>query len=84
MTIEKLFDNLYVVQEYQREYVWDGEVEVDALLSDLISAYENNPDKTYFMGTTVVYSNNVNKYELIDGQQRITTFFNDLCNYSCF
>ena len=79
MTIEKIFDNLYVVPEYQREYVWDGDVEVDALLSDLISAYENNPDKTYFMGTTVVYSNNSNKYELIDGQQRITTFFLIIC-----
>ena len=78
LNIEKCFSNHYIVPEYQREYVWETS-NVEQLLNDLISAYYRNPDKPYFMGMMVVYGNQSNALELVDGQQRVTTFFLMLC-----
>lgn len=80
LNIDKLFQNMYVVPAYQREYVWD-EKEVEQMMTDLITAFENDPKKFYFMGMIVVYSDGTTKYELIDGQQRITTFFLLVCAF---
>ena len=74
LTINSLFKNTYIVPEYQREYVWETK-EIDAFINDLMNACEENHEKAYFMGMIVVYSNGSTRYELIDGQQRITTFF---------
>lgn len=78
MNIENCFKNHYVVPDYQREYVWD-ETQVEQLLSDINEAYVSNNKKPYFLGMTVVYQGNDSDLELIDGQQRITTFFLILC-----
>ena len=67
----------YVVPPFQREYVWE-ENEIELLLNDLKEAYENNKTKEYFLGTTVVFEKD-GKKQLIDGQQRMTTFFLILC-----
>ena len=81
LPLEKCFSNHYVVPEYQREYVWE-ESNVEELLQDLISAYYNNSKKSYFMGMMVVYNGDEAKLEIVDGQQRITTFFLMLCAIS--
>ena len=71
--LESCFSNHYIVPDYQRDYVWT-EKEVGQLLVDLKEAYQNNK-KPYFMGMMVVYKGESGDLEIIDGQQRITTFF---------
>ncbi|MBQ6046676.1 MAG: DUF262 domain-containing protein [Bacteroidales bacterium] len=60
----------FIIPAYQRGYRWQEEV--DMLLNDLhqIPANEN-----YCLQPIVVKKLGDNKYELIDGQQRLTTLF---------
>ena len=59
----------FVVKSYQRGYRW-GESQVNALLNDI---YDNG-QKAYCLQPIVVRAlENENQYELIDGQQRLTT-----------
>lgn len=67
----------YVVPAFQREYVWE-DTEIEQLIGDIEAAFEHDSNKEYFLGTTVVYKNS-DKLQLIDGQQRMTTFFLILC-----
>ncbi len=72
-TLNKLFQNFYVVPEYQREYVW-GEKEVNQLMNDLYGHFKNSPKSEYFLGSLVVCKlEDTHKYEVIDGQQRLIT-----------
>lgn len=68
----------YTVPAFQREYVWEDN-EIEQLLTDIEAAFENDSKKEYFLGTTVVYGEQDNELQLIDGQQRMTTFFLILC-----
>jgi len=76
-SINSAFTDLYIVPDYQREYVWN-DIQVEQLLSDLIEAYSADSKKAYFLGTIVTFDEGT-KFELIDGQQRLTTFFILLC-----
>lgn len=67
----------YIVPDYQREYVWNDE-QVEQLMADLLDAYNTDNKKAYFLGTIVTYDSG-SRFELIDGQQRLTTFFVLLC-----
>lgn len=78
LDLEKCFKNFYVVPDYQREYVWQ-ERQVTQLLSDVFDEFDNNHNKEYFIGSTVVFKDNNGCYELIDGQQRTTTLFLIIC-----
>lgn len=89
MTLKRAFQDFYTVPDYQREYVWgepDGKGqrgdEVEQFLRDILAEFEmataqNAPE--YFIGTIVVWPNVDGVYELIDGQQRMTTSFITLC-----
>ncbi len=79
-TVEKCFSNFFIVPDYQREYVWEADKQVEQLLSDIDEAYTTDSKKEYFIGTTVVFNNNGSN-ELIDGQQRTTTLFLALCAF---
>lgn len=70
--IDVFNNNQYVIPIYQRNYAW-GKCEIDQLLEDISSFINNNEE--YYLGTLVVKKNNANKYEVIDGQQRLTTLF---------
>ncbi len=59
----------FFIPSYQRGYRWDKE-QVEKLLDDILGNGNNN----YCLQPIVVKSNN-NVYELIDGQQRLTTLF---------
>lgn len=82
LTIEKLFDDFYVVPDYQREYVWESG-EVEKLLTDMLQEFDGaagdyRPE--YFVGTIVARTGaDQRTFELIDGQQRITTLFVIFC-----
>ena len=79
--IREIFNMWYCIPDYQRAYVWDTD-QVRDLLDDTISACRENKEAQYFLGSMVLKineksENNVSytEYELLDGQQRITTVF---------
>lgn len=77
--LQKIFsqDFWFVIPEYQRSYVWQKD-NVTELLDDLFFAYENKPDNEYFLGSLVLKrtdNQEFSEYEVLDGQQRLTTFF---------
>ncbi|MEO0842397.1 MAG: DUF262 domain-containing protein, partial [Cyanobacteria bacterium J06643_5] len=79
-TLEELFGYFYVVRAYQREYVWE-EKHVNDLLNDVYIQFDENKsgsDWEYFIGSIIVCESK-NVYELIDGQQRMTTICLILC-----
>ena len=70
----------FEIPNYQRGYKWavkerdDKQSSVEYLLSSLISAWKSRSEQVYFLqGITV--SEEGNKIEIIDGQQRITTLY---------
>ena len=73
--ISQMFDpdskTVFEVPKYQREYVW-GIREWSALYDDLV---EN--DEGYFLGSIICINSTTNslspKFEVVDGQQRLTT-----------
>lgn len=66
-------DNVaYKVPDYQRRYSW-GKEQLEALWGDLLEAFQNDSSSCYFLGSIVVVKNLNNAFELIDGQQRLTT-----------
>lgn len=67
----------FLIPEYQRSYVWEDD-NIMELLDDLFFAYENKPDNEYFLGSLVLKkleNEEFPEYEVLDGQQRLTTFF---------
>jgi len=79
-TIEEAFrECFYVVPDYQREFVWT-EKEVQQLLEDIDEQVEAGSDIEYFVGMILVSpGTQKNHFEVIDGQQRLTTFYLLLC-----
>ena len=79
-SIEEAFrECFYIVPDYQREYVWTDK-EVHQLLEDIGEQIDVGTTREYFIGTVLVSpTEQQNHYEVIDGQQRLTTFFLLLC-----
>jgi hypothetical protein len=79
-SIEEAFRECsYIVPDYQREYVWTDK-EVHQLLEDINEQVDAGGAREYFIGTVLVSpTDQKNHYEVIDGQQRLTTFFLLLC-----
>ena len=79
-SIEEAFrECFYIVPDYQREYVWTDK-EVQQLLDDIDEQIDGDSDLEYFIGTVLVSPAKLNNhYEVVDGQQRLTTFFLLLC-----
>lgn len=82
ITVGELFKDFYTVPDYQREYVWSDE-QVEQLLEDVLAEKSDgtSPEKAaeYFIGSIVVCPGEGGVWELIDGQQRVTTLFILLC-----
>ncbi len=81
IVIKDVFSKWYRIPEYQRPYVWDSE-QVLELLEDIMGAMSSNSDAQYFLGSMVLKINkkiegsiSYDEYELLDGQQRVTTLF---------
>lgn len=67
------------IPDYQRAYVW-GKDEISELIDDVNYASEHSPDGQYFLGSMVLRKAtrttdgvSFEEYELLDGQQRLTT-----------
>lgn len=74
--VSQLFDIeagvVYAIPRYQREYTW-GKNQLENLFDDIV---DNNPG--YFLGSIICINQStdtlsVQKLELVDGQQRLTT-----------
>ena len=78
LTISDLFDDKnkckYIIPIYQRNYAW-GSDEIGSLLQDIKNACEKTKeqDKNYYIGSLIVYRRENGDFEVIDGQQRLTT-----------
>lgn len=60
----------YEIPLYQRAYAWE-----DKQLRQLIEDIKDvQSDSNYYMGSLIVYKNQ-NNYEVVDGQQRLTSLF---------
>lgn len=64
----------FVIPEYQRGYSWDI-TQCDKLWQDIEAFIASNASDPYFFGTIIVDCSVTDKFSLIDGQQRTTTFF---------
>lgn len=68
---------IFVIPEYQRPYRWEVET-CDVLWNDLKNFYEEHKDddREYFLGSIVTCEDNEERchINIIDGQQRITSF----------
>lgn len=80
LTIDDLFKDFYMVPDFQREYVWGAE-NVERLLQDAYHEFSDDEGaivaegSEYFIGSLVVCPEPNGTYQLIDGQQRMTTSY---------
>lgn len=65
------FPNL-VVPDYQRAYTWDV-AKVEELIQDWEEYIATTPKQSYYMGSVLLFANKKDNYQIIDGQQRLTT-----------
>ena len=76
MSIESIYNGeklTYEVPIYQRNYAWEKE-EISTLIQDIYDAYSDDRERTnYYIGTLVTFHKGDQVYEVIDGQQRLTT-----------
>ena len=80
-TIGDTFRHMYSVPVYQRPYSWES-TQINVILDDILDAYklpEAEREEGYFIGSIYIHDRNeklkglIQKYEIIDGQQRLTT-----------
>lgn len=72
--VSDVFSNInYLVPIYQRNYAW-GQTQIEQLIEDIESSI-NGYNKNYFLGNLIVNQMDNNVYEVIDGQQRLTTLY---------
>ena len=67
-----------VVPRWQRDYAWDPDDHVKRLLEDLSDFWDqsqNDPGRYYLLGQVIVVINDDDEYEIVDGQQRLTTIY---------
>lgn len=63
----------YVIPIYQRNYAWTKD-EIEQLLNDINDVSEDFKGK-YYLGSLIVNQLGANVFEVIDGQQRLTTLY---------
>jgi hypothetical protein len=73
-TFRKLLGNglTYRVPRFQRDYSWT-ETEWDDLWQDLLGTMTSGGETSHYMGYLVLQSTDDKTFEVIDGQQRLTT-----------
>ncbi len=64
----------YEIPVYQRNYAWEKD-EIGTLIHDVEDSFLKNPKQVYYIGTLVTYNKGDRVFEVIDGQQRLTTIY---------
>ena len=72
--LESQESKTYMIPVYQRNYAWE-EDEITALIKDVYDSACKNPKAPYYIGTLVTFKRGESEYEVIDGQQRLTTIY---------
>ena len=74
MTFRQLMGNglSYHVPQFQRDYSWDAD-HWDDLWLDIIGLFGDEPEPAHYMGYLVLQSADSRSFDIIDGQQRMTT-----------
>lgn len=80
-SIKQVFDYQYTIPVYQRPYSWQAD-QIDSLYEDITEAYneytsmaeENQYLAGLYVGNIILHSKSIGTFDIIDGQQRITTF----------
>lgn len=80
-SIKQVFDYEYFIPVYQRPYSWQAD-QIDALMDDIFDSFDeflNMPGEERFatglyLGNIIIHEKGLNQFDIIDGQQRITTF----------
>lgn len=62
----------YRVPQFQRDYSW-GPDEWDDLWQDMVELFGEDPEPAHYMGYLVLQSSDNRAFDIIDGQQRMTT-----------
>lgn len=62
----------YRVPPFQRDYSW-SEDEWDDLWQDIVALFEEGGEASHYMGYLVLQSSDSKRFDIIDGQQRMTT-----------
>jgi hypothetical protein len=83
LSVGSLFKDFFSVPDFQREYVWQRD-QVEKLLQDLYDEFYDEGGRVllgpeYFLGSIVACKADDGTFQLIDGQQRITTLYLILC-----
>ena len=75
-SIETLLTEEIIIPDYQRPYKWNNKNITDLILDTKNSIEESLKYKNfkYRVGTIIFYKNENNKYEIVDGQQRLLSF----------
>jgi len=74
LSIDQIYNGdkaTYEIPIYQRNYAWEKD-EISSLIQDVYDAYAAKKP-TYYIGTLVSFHKGDQVYEVIDGQQRLTT-----------
>lgn len=73
-TFRKLMGNglIYHIPRFQRDYSWDTEQWED-LWTDILDSWQQETNFAHYMGYLVLQSGDDKVFDVIDGQQRITT-----------
>ena len=71
---QNMQEKYFIIPEYQRPYRWTTE-KCEILWADIVDFRQSIADKNaeYFLGTIVVCQNEDGNFEVIDGQQRLTS-----------
>ena len=73
-TFRQLMGNglTYRVPRFQRDYSW-GSDEWDDLWQDIVGLFEDDSEPAHYLGYLVLQSSDSKQFDIIDGQQRMTT-----------
>jgi len=62
----------YRIPPFQRDYSW-SEDEWDDMWQDIVALFEDGGEASHYMGYLVLQSSDSKRFDIIDGQQRMTT-----------
>lgn len=80
----------YIIPEYQRPYSWECEGksdrnnQINAMWDDLFAYFKDGKKETYFFGSMVLIGNGSREYQVVDGQQRLTSLVLLFSAFKCF
>ncbi|MDQ1232605.1 hypothetical protein QE450_000103 [Paenibacillus sp. SORGH_AS306] len=63
-------ENKYIIPLYQRAFAWEDK-EIEQLIDDILNFETDN----YYLGSLIVFERKDGKFEVIDGQQRLTALY---------